>query len=59
MSKQTDGSYTAEIETKDDSVAYRLMYVRDGNQVEGTQADRFTFSSPSGYNSIIAAKGAR
>ena len=59
MSKQTDGRYTAEIETKEDSVAYRLMYARDGNQVEGTQADRFSFTSPQGYNSIVAAQGGR
>jgi thiol-disulfide isomerase/thioredoxin len=59
MSKQANGTYTAEIETKEDSIAYRLMYVRNGNQVEGMQADRYSYHDPSGYNSIVAANGGK
>ena len=59
MSKQANGTYTAEIETKEDSIAYRLMYVRNGDQVEGTQADKYSYHDPSGYNSIVAAKGGK
>lgn len=59
MKKQPDGTYFAEIETKEDSIAYRLMYVRNGGQIEGTQADGYVYNGSMGYNSLIAAKGGK
>ncbi|MGO9480758.1 MAG: thioredoxin-like domain-containing protein [Candidatus Kryptoniota bacterium] len=60
MQKQSDGTFSAEVESKSDSVAYRLENVIqgdaiDGNLVEGTQADDFAYNDYSGYNSIVHA----
>jgi peroxiredoxin len=55
MQKQSDGTYTAEIETKVDSLVYQLMYVRRGDACEGTQADRYASNASGSYNSIVAA----
>jgi peroxiredoxin len=59
MQKQPDGLYTAEIQTKADSVVYRLLYVRSGDAIEGTQADKYEYNGSGSYNSIIATKGGK
>jgi hypothetical protein len=53
LQRQTDGMYEAEIETKADTVAYRLNGVRDGGAIEGTQADRYVYDGAGGYISVL------
>jgi hypothetical protein len=53
LRKQTDGTYEAEIETKADTVAYRLNGVRDGGAIEGGQADRYVYDGTEGYIAVL------
>ncbi len=55
LHKQSDGTYTAEIRTKAPSIAYRLMGVREGGDVEGTQSAIYSYNRNLGYESIIGA----
>ncbi len=57
MRKLTDGTYTARVVTKADTVAYRLNSVRNGDAVEGTQADRYVSNGTGSYISIVPARG--
>lgn len=59
MQKQSDSTYAVEIETKTDSIVYQLMYVRSGDAIEGTRADKYAYNGSGSYNSIIATKGGK
>ncbi len=56
MTKNSDGTYSAEIDSKSDTVIYRLKNVADGDLVEGTQSDAFVYDLYYGYNSLIFSK---
>ncbi len=61
LKKEKDGTYSAIVESKSDSVIYRLINVRTGGKVEGTDADGYipTGVDPKGiegYNSFLIKK---
>lgn len=56
MKKNPDGTYTAEINSKSDTVIYRLVNVAKGELVEGTEAESYSYNDYQGYNSILITK---
>ncbi len=56
MEKNSDGTYSAEIDSKSDSVIYRLLNVAKGDAVEGTDASSYIYNDFEGYNSVILSK---
>ncbi|HUI30538.1 MAG TPA: thioredoxin-like domain-containing protein [Candidatus Acidoferrales bacterium] len=59
MQKELGGTYSANIETNADSILYRLLGVREGDQVEGTQADKYVYNGTGGYNCVVTATNGR
>jgi hypothetical protein len=59
MQMQADSSYSAEVEFEGDTVAYKLMGVRDGGEIEGTQADDYQYDGSGGYNSLLRVRGGK
>lgn len=53
MAKQADGTFIAEVSTPADTLGYRLVGVRNGGPLEGTQAERYSYNSTDGYASIL------
>jgi len=56
MTKNADGTYSAEVDSRSDTVIYRLQNVAKEDLVEGTQADAYAFNDYQGYNSLIFSK---
>ncbi len=56
MEENSDGTYSAEIDSKSDSVIYRLLNVAKGDAVEGTDEDSYIYNGYEGYNSVILSK---
>ncbi len=61
LKKNKDGKYSAEVNCKSDTVIYRLIYVRTGGEVAGTDADGYIpngidSGGIKGYNSYIVSK---
>lgn len=53
MKKQVGGTYALEIKSDADSVAYRLLNVVQGDLIEGTQADYYSYDGYWGYNAVV------
>ncbi len=45
-----------EIESKSDTIVYRLVGVANDAEVEGTEADKFVYNGNGGYNSVLFRK---
>lgn len=56
LHKQPDGTYTANVKTKSPFISYKLMNVRYGGSIEGTQPADYTYDIALGYESKIKAK---
>ncbi|MGA9293696.1 MAG: redoxin domain-containing protein [Ignavibacteriaceae bacterium] len=61
LKKEKNGTYSAIVESKSDSVIYRLINVRTGGKVEGTDADGYIPNGvdpkgTEGYNSFLIKK---
>lgn len=56
MIKQQDGTYSADIESKSDTIVYRLVGIASDGEVEGTEADKFIYNGNGGYNSVLFSK---
>jgi len=56
MTKNPDGTYSAAVDSKSDTLAYRLINAAKGDTVEGTDADGYVYNGYEGYNSLIFAK---
>lgn len=61
LKKEGDGTYSAIVESKSDSVIYQLFNVRTGGKVEGTDADGYIPNGVDpegieGYNSFLIRK---
>ena len=52
LKKELNGTYSAVIESKTDSVIYRLINIRTGGEVEGTNLDGFPAKGITGFNSF-------
>ncbi len=50
------GMPSAEVTSLADTVAYRIINVRDGDAVEGMQADRYVYDPVKGYISVLSVK---
>jgi len=53
---RSDGTYEAEIRTKARYIAYRLIGVREGGDIEGTRSAKYSYDRNRGYESIVEAK---
>lgn len=54
MQKQPDGTFTAEIKTKADSIQYEIVGIaKDGRTVNGTEADHYVIDNTADYWSIM------
>ncbi len=53
--KGPDGVYFATVPCKSDTLVYRLLNVRSGGEVEGTDADGFIPNGTENYNSFLIA----
>jgi hypothetical protein len=51
-----DSTLSAEVKSIADTVAYRLINVRDGDAVEGMKADRYIYDPVKGYISVLETK---
>jgi thiol-disulfide isomerase/thioredoxin len=56
LTKNPDGTYSAVVDSKSDTVAYRLLRIAKEAAVEGTEADRYEYNGNDGYNSVILSK---
>jgi hypothetical protein len=59
MQKQQDGTFSATIESADDSISYKLLNVKVGDAIEGTQAEKFTYKDGSSYASVISVRNGK
>lgn len=57
LRKQPDGTYTTDIKTKRPSVSYRLLGVREGGGIEGTQPAGYVYNRSRGYETVIRSTG--
>ncbi|HUI30194.1 MAG TPA: thioredoxin-like domain-containing protein [Candidatus Acidoferrales bacterium] len=54
MHRQPDGTYTAEIETKADSIIYELVGItKNGHTINGTQSERTAYDWQGDYWSVL------
>src|SRR3989442_14093865 len=56
MQKQTDGRYTLEVETTEDTVAYELLGLTESRSINGTDAIRYVYDGGGDYRSILKAE---
>jgi peroxiredoxin len=61
LKKDQDGKYSAIVDNKSDTLVYRIINIRTGGKVEGTEADGYTPTGVDskgieGYNSFLIAK---
>lgn len=56
LKKQPGGEYTATVKTSSPSVSYRLLGVRRGGSMEGTQDGSYVYKGSLGYVSVVDAK---
>jgi thiol-disulfide isomerase/thioredoxin len=56
MTKNPDGTYSAVVDSKSDTVAYRLIKIAKEAAVEGTEANSYEYNGNDGYNSVIVSK---
>jgi hypothetical protein len=56
MKISPDSTLSAEVTSVADTVTYKLMNVRDGEAVEGMQADRYIYDPVKGYISVLDRK---
>lgn len=56
MKISPDSTLSAEVKPITDTIAYRLINVRDGDAVEGMQADRYIYDPVKGYISVLERK---
>ena len=56
MQKDSNGTYSAVLNTTSDTIEYQLMNVRYGGPYEGTQADRYAYRKSRGYVSIVGTQ---
>ena len=60
MTKQQDGTYTSEFETKSDTFQYQLLKVEStGRSINGTQSDGYKYDGGGDYISIIKSNGGK
>jgi hypothetical protein len=56
MKVESDGILNAEVKSIADTIAYRLINIRDGDAIEGMQADRYVYDPAKGYISVLNGK---
>ncbi len=57
MQKQSDGTFTYEVKSSADSVAYQLLKVVDDTRsINGTQSDAFVYDGGGDYRSMVRVK---
>ena len=57
MTKQNDGTFTAEFKTDKDSLAYQLLGVeKTGRSINGTMTDKYVYDGGGDYRSVVAVK---
>ena len=60
MTKQDNGTFTAEINTDKDSLAYQLLGAeKTGRSINGTQTDEYVYDGGGDYRSVVAVKGGK
>ncbi len=57
MTKQNDGTFTAEFKTDKDSLAYQLLGIeKTGRSINGTMSDKYVYDGGGDYRSVVAVK---
>ena len=57
MQKQSDGTFTIELQTTKDKVTYQILGAeKTGHSINGTQSEAFEYDDGGDYRSIVAAK---
>jgi len=56
LKENRDGTYSATVDNKSDTVVYKLINIGLQGQVEGTHATGFIYNGNGGYNSYIIGK---
>ena len=60
MKQESDGSFTAEFETTDNSFAYEVIGVEmSGRTINGTQSESFAYDGDGDYRSVLTPKGGK
>ena len=60
MKQESDGSFTAEFETTDNSFAYEVIGVEmSGRTNNGTQSESFAYDGDGDYRSVLTPKGGK
>ncbi|MCG6954461.1 MAG: redoxin domain-containing protein [Gemmatimonadetes bacterium] len=59
LTEQKDGTYSLDVQTTADSVAYQLVGLEVGGSrsINGTESDSYVYDGGGDYRSVIAAKG--
>jgi len=56
MKKDSDGTYSAIVDSKTDTLFYRLVNARTDGEMEGTETDGFVPNGINGFSSFLIAK---
>ena len=59
MTKQPDGTFTAEFETKADKFRYQLGGIAGGRSYNGTQSEDFEYDGGGDYRSVVTPKNGK
>jgi thiol-disulfide isomerase/thioredoxin len=59
MTRQANGTYVAEFDSKEKEFAYQIMGTTDGHSVNGTMADSYIYDGGGDYRSIVKVKDGR